>query len=43
MDALWLAQPARPAYVATALTLVTGGTLLFLDRGGRGGWTTTWH
>jgi len=33
MDGLWLAQLAWPAYVATALTLATGGTLLLLNRG----------
>lgn len=32
MDALWLADLARPAYVASALTLASGATLLFLDR-----------
>lgn len=32
MDALWLAQVAWPAYVATAVTLTTGALLLFLDR-----------
>jgi hypothetical protein len=32
MDGLWLAQLAWPAYVATGLTLATGGTLLLLDR-----------
>ena len=32
MDALWLAQLAWPAYVATGLTLLTGATLLFLNR-----------
>src|SRR3954447_12655857 len=32
MDALWLAQLAWPAYVATGLTLLTGAALLFLNR-----------
>ena len=32
MDGLWLAQLAWPAYVATALTLATGGMLLLLSR-----------
>jgi len=32
MDGLWLAGLAWPAYVATALTLATGGTLLLLNR-----------
>ncbi len=32
MDGLWLAQLAWPAYVATGLTLATGGMLLLLDR-----------
>lgn len=32
MDALWLASFAWPAYVATGLTLVSGSTLLFLNR-----------
>ena len=32
MDGLWLAQLAWPAYVATGLTLATGGMLLILDR-----------
>jgi len=32
MDGLWLTQLAWPAYAATALTLVTGAILLFLDR-----------
>ncbi len=32
MDALWLAQLAWPAYIASGLTLVTGATLLFLNR-----------
>lgn len=32
MDGLWLARLAWPAYVATGLTLVTGGLLLVLDR-----------
>ncbi len=32
MDALWLADLAWPAYIASGLTLATGFTLLFLDR-----------
>ena len=32
MDGLWLAQLAWPAYVATVLTLATGGMLVFLNR-----------
>ncbi|WP_435020929.1 hypothetical protein TA3x_002096 [Tundrisphaera sp. TA3] len=32
MDGLWLAELAWPAYVATGLTLLTGATLLALDR-----------
>ena len=32
MDGLWLAQLAWPAYVATGLTLATGGMLLLLNR-----------
>jgi hypothetical protein len=32
MDALWLAQLAWPAYVATGLTVVTGAALVFLNR-----------
>lgn len=32
MDALWLAGLARPAYAASAVTLASGATLLFLDR-----------
>jgi hypothetical protein len=32
MDGLWLAHLVWPAYVATGLTLATGGTLLLLDR-----------
>jgi hypothetical protein len=32
MDALWLANLAWPAYVATGLTVATGALLLFLDR-----------
>lgn len=32
MDGLWLAQLAWPAYIATGLTLVTGGMLLMFDR-----------
>ncbi|AMV40027.1 hypothetical protein [Planctomyces sp. SH-PL62] len=31
MDALWLAQLAGPAYLASAATLSTGATLLFLN------------
>ena len=32
MDGFWLAQLSWPAYVATGLTLATGGVLLFLNR-----------
>src|SRR3954454_16358921 len=32
MDALWLAQLRWPAYAATGLTLLTGATLLVLNR-----------
>jgi lauroyl/myristoyl acyltransferase len=32
MDGLWLAQLSWPAYVATGLTLATGGMLLLLNR-----------
>lgn len=32
MDGLWLAHLTWPAYLATGLTLATGGTLLLLDR-----------
>lgn len=32
MDGFWLAQLAGPAYVASAATLSTGATLLFLNR-----------
>lgn len=34
MDGLWLAQLAWPAYIATGLTLATGGILLLLNRRG---------
>jgi hypothetical protein len=32
MDGLWLAHLTWPAYLATGLTLATGGTLLLLNR-----------
>jgi hypothetical protein len=32
MDGLWLAEFEWPAYIAAAVTLLTGGALLFLDR-----------
>lgn len=32
MDGLWLAELSWPAYAATALTLLTGGTLLATNR-----------
>ncbi len=32
MDAFWLADLAWPAYAASGLTLLSGGTLLFLNR-----------
>jgi hypothetical protein len=34
MDGLWLAQFAWPAYIATGLTLATGGMLVLFDRRG---------
>jgi hypothetical protein len=34
MDGLWLAGLAWPAYVATGLTLATGGALVLFDRRG---------